>query len=141
MHIYMKVTKTPNNIPILSKFFGVFFLLTGIFSFVSSLFAWGQGWLFSIKNINLFLVPMADLLTTFPLSIITAYGILKNKSWGILFGIFTSGIYFFGSIIVFIIIFYNTNPFQFQLFIPSIIGFLFSITFFIYTVINKVKQA
>lgn len=135
----MKVTKTIYNTFNLSKFFGLFFLLTGIFSLISSLFAWGQGWLFSIKNINLFLVPMADLLTTFPLSIITAYGILKNKSWSIFFGIFTSGIYFFGSIVVFIIIFFNTNPFQFQLFIPSIIGFLFSIAFFIWSIINKVK--
>ena len=79
----MKVTKTPNNIPILSKFFGVFFLLTGIFSFVSSLFAWGQGWLFSIKNINFSrcwclseATPTTYPLnsrTTYPLKLLTTY--------------------------------------------------------------------
>ncbi len=50
MHIHMRGTKTNNNMTNLSKFFGIFFLLTGIFSLISSLVAWGQGWLFSIKN-------------------------------------------------------------------------------------------
>jgi hypothetical protein len=60
-----------NNKPA-EKNYGYLFLLTGIFCVVSSLFAWGSGWLFSIDSLDLFLLPMSDLVVTAPLSLITS---------------------------------------------------------------------
>jgi hypothetical protein len=122
-----------NNVldaPKQSTAFGIVFLLTGIFSFVSSLFAWGEGWLFSITTLDSFLLPMADLLTTAPLSFISAYGILTKKRWGNNFGILTVGIYFFGSVLVFITLFWKGQPYPILYLIPSVTGFIFALTYF-----------
>jgi hypothetical protein len=79
--------------PTKHKLFGWLFLLTGIFSIISSLFAWGKGWLFAINNFNDFLLPMADLIVIGPLSLISAFGIFKMKNWGLKIGTLTAGAY------------------------------------------------
>jgi hypothetical protein len=117
--------------------FGILFLLTGIFSFVSSLFAWGEGWLFSIITLNSFLLPMADLLITVPLSFITAYSILTKKRWGSNFGILTVGVYLFGSILVFITLLWKGQPYPILFLIPSVTGFVFALTYFIWVLSDR----
>lgn len=114
------------------KISGYLFLSTGIFALISSLFAWGNGWLFSIKNLDLFLMPMADLIVIGPVSIISAIGILKLKKWGAKFGILTAGAYIFSSVLVFIKLYWHGQPFPLKLIIPSVTGFIFGISFFIY---------
>ncbi len=109
--------------------FGFLFLVTGIFCIVGSLFAWGKGWLFSIHQLDAFLLPMADLLVTAPLSLITSYGLLRKKSWGIKIGLVTAGIYFFGSVLVFIIILWNKQPYPLELIIPSVSGCFIALWF------------
>lgn len=113
----MKATST---LPFPPKIWGIFFLLTGIFSLISSLFAWGEGWLFSMTRLSSFLLPMADLLTTGPLSMISAYGILRKKHWGIPVALFTSGIYLFGSVLVFITLIWNGSPYPVQFVVPAV---------------------
>lgn len=113
-----------------SAYFGVLFLLTGIFSIVSSLFAWGEGWLFSITTFDSFLLPMADLLTTVPLSLVSAYSIVTKKRWATNVGILTVGIYLFGSVLVFISLCWRGHPYPIQFLIPSVSGFIFAISYF-----------
>jgi len=115
-----------------TKIFGWLFLSTGIFSIVSSLFAWGEGWLFSLANFNSFsfILPMVDLLTTAPCSIISAYGILKYKTWGISWGILTAGMYIFGSVLVWIQIITKGLPYNPALIIPSVSGFAIASCYF-----------
>jgi hypothetical protein len=114
------------------KVFGWLFLLTGIFSIISSLFAWGEGWLFSIVKLDSFLIPMADFITIGPLSLISAFGIFKAKNWGFKFGTITAGAYIYGSILVFIILLWHGKPYSIKLIIPSVAGFMIGFSFLIY---------
>lgn len=116
------------------KVFAWLFLLTGIFSIVSSLFAWGEGWLFTMTRFDSFLLPMADLLTTAPLSLLTAYGIFKKKHWGHTCGVLTSGMYMFGSVIVFITLFWKEQGNALELLVPSLSGFALALSFFIFNI-------
>ena len=117
--------------PAKHKLFGWLFLLTGIFSIVSSLFAWGKGWLFSINNFNDFLIPMADLIAIGPLSLISAFGIFKMKNWGLKLGTLTAGAYIYSSFIVFIILIWHGPPYAIELVIPSISGLIIGVSFLI----------
>ncbi|NBV13450.1 MAG: hypothetical protein EBS07_05185 [Sphingobacteriia bacterium] len=75
-------TKSNNN---LSKLFSLLFFTTGLFAFVGSLFCWGEGWLFEQTNLLNIILPLADLILTAPLSILTAYGIASQKYWDLYF--------------------------------------------------------
>ena len=97
------------------KLFGWLFLLTGIFSFISSSFAWGKGWLFTFNNFNDFLIPMANLIVIGPLSLISAFGILKMKNWGLKIGTLTAGAYIYSSFLVFIIPIWHGPPYPIEL--------------------------
>lgn len=120
----------------ISKLFSIFFFTTGLFAFVGSLFCWGAGWLFEQTNLLNIILPLADLILTAPLSILTAYGIASQKYWGIYLGIFTSGIYSLGSILVFIMVLWNGNPYPLQLIIPPIFGLSISILYVIWVLKN-----
>jgi hypothetical protein len=119
------------------KKFGYMFLLTAIFSLVSSLFAWGQGWLFSVNELNLFLMPMADLIVTTPLSLIAASGILNGRKWRFKLGLIASGVYIFGSVLVFITLVWQGSPYSIKLVFHSVFGFLFSTWFITSTLFRK----
>ncbi|MFZ4545035.1 MAG: hypothetical protein ACOYOA_13355 [Saprospiraceae bacterium] len=107
-----------------------FFFLTGIFTLASSLFAWGEGWLFSVSEFNYFQIPMADLLTTGPFSFLSAYALLSKRNWGIKMGLFTAGMYIFGSVLVFVQIAWMGFSKTSHLILPSVSGFLFAIYYF-----------
>jgi hypothetical protein len=114
------------------RIYAFLFIATGIFALVSSLFTWGGGWLFFQKNLLDFLLPMADLIISYPISLASGFGILKQKSWGIYLGLMTSGIYIFGSILVYIILLWQGFPYPLELLIPPIFGLAIAISFCIF---------
>jgi hypothetical protein len=82
------------------------------------------------------LIPWADIILTGPISLISGYGILKNLNWGRILGLFTSGIYILGSVLVFITIVWNNNYSIFLIF-PSISGLLIGVGFVVFTLREK----
>ena len=117
--------------------FAWLFLLTGIFALVGSLFTWGLGWIFAQPQLKDVLMPLADLFITAPLSILAALGIWLKKDWGIPTGLMASGIYIFGSVLVYISIVWNGPPYPLQFVIPPIFGFCFAGAFFIWVIKNR----
>lgn len=106
----------------MAKAFGILFTLTGIFAIVGGLYTWGDGSIFLQRELLSVWIPWADIILTGPVSIISGYGILKNLTWGRILGLVTSGIYLFGSVLVFITIVWN-NDYAHFLLVPSISGF------------------
>jgi hypothetical protein len=65
--------------------------------------------------------------------IIKMRGIINKLNWGRDFGLITSGIYIFGSLLVFITIFWN-NDYSVFLIVPSISGFLLGAGYVVSTI-------
>lgn len=107
----------------MNKAFGILFILTGVFAIAGGLYTWGDGNIFAQNELVKVLIPWADIILTGPLSIVCGYGILKKYHWGQVFGLLTSGIYIFGSVLVFISIVWN-NDYSAYLIIPALSGFL-----------------
>lgn len=124
---------------ILGKVFGIMFILTGIFAILGGLYTWGQGNIFDQNELLTVLIPWADIILTGPISIACGYGILKKYFWGTLFGLVTSGIYVFGSILVFITLYWNKD-YPLFLLVPAFSGLIIGIGFIILT-FQKEKQS
>ena len=107
----------------MTKAFGILFILTGFFAIAGGFYTWGDGSIFSQTELLTVLIPWADIILTGPISLVCGYGIINNLNWGRDFGLITSGIYIFGSLLVFITIFWN-NDYSVFLIVPSIFGFL-----------------
>jgi hypothetical protein len=123
------------------KTFAWLFFLTGVFAIVGALFTWGIGWLFKQTELNTSLLPIADLIIAGPLSIISSYGLFRKKTWGVILGLLTCGVYVFGSVLVYIQVIWIGSPYNFQLIIPPFFGIGISISFFICVLTsNKKKQ-
>lgn len=120
----------------MNKAFGILFILTGIFAIVGGLYTWGDGSIFAQNEFVKVLIPWADIILTGPLSIVCGYGILKKQNWGQILGLCTSGIYVFGSTLVFITIFWNEN-YSIFLIIPSFSGLLIGLGFISQALIKK----
>ena len=116
----------------MKKIFGILFILTGIFAILGGLYTWGQGNIFQQNELLVVLIPWADIILTSPLSLVCGYGILKNKRWGTILGIVTSGVYIFGSFLVFITMLWNQS-YSLLLIIPAFSGLLIGCGF---TVLN-----
>jgi len=114
--------------PFMNKAFGILFILTGIFAIAGGLYTWGDGSIFVQNELVKVLIPWADILLTGPLSIFCGYGILKNQYWGQILGLNVSGIYIFGSILVFISIIWNKDYSVF-LIIPACSGLFIGLGF------------
>ncbi len=112
----------------MNKTFGILFTLTGIFAIAGALYTWGEGNLFAQNELAKVLIPFADLLLTGPLSIVVGLGIYKNKKWANLLGLNLSGIYAFGSLLVFISM-YWTHSFSILLLVPASTGFLIALLY------------
>ena len=104
------------------KAFGILFILTGVFAMAGGLYTWGDGSIFSQTELLTVLIPCADIILTGPISLVCGYGIINKLKWGRDFGLVTSGIYIFGSLLVFITILWN-NDYSIFLITPSISGF------------------
>jgi len=126
--------------PLTHSLFTWLFLTTGIFAIVGSFYCWGEGWLFSQRNLSNVLIPLADLIVSGPLSIISAYGLWSKRGWGIYAALLSSGVYLFGSVLVFITITWNGSPYPIQLIIPAISGMSIAILFFVWVVKNYYTQ-
>lgn len=111
-----------------AKTFGVLFLLTGFFAIAGGLYTWGDGSIFTQNELTKVLIPLADIILTGPISICCGYGILKDLSLSKNLGLVTSGIYLFGSVLVFITVFWNTDYSVF-LIVPALSGLLISLGF------------
>ena len=120
----------------MNKLFGILFLATGCFAIVGGLCTWGVGNIFFQQELENVLIPWADIILTGPLSLICGYGILKKQHWGQILGLCTSGIYVFGSILVFISIFWNKD-YSACLIVPALFGFLIGICFTILSLLNQ----
>lgn len=107
----------------MNRVFGLLFLLTGIFAMAGGLYTWGDGSILDQNELVKVLVPWADIIFTGPLSLLCGYGILKNRYWGQILGLVTSGIYVFGSILVFISMYWNKD-YAVLLIIPAFSGLL-----------------
>lgn len=107
----------------MNRLFGILFILTGLFAIIGGFYSWGDGSIFNQKELSKVLIPWADIILTGPLSIICSYGIIKNRFWGQLLGLTVSGIYIFGSVLVFISIIWN-NDYTMCLIIPAFSGLL-----------------
>ena len=105
-----------------NKLFALLFFSTGIFAIVGSIFTWGEGWLFIQPHKCNTLLPWADLILTAPLSLTAAYGIWARKKWWRVIGSMTCGVYLFGSVLVYLQIFWEYEPFTLQLLIPPVFG-------------------
>ena len=112
-----------------SKTYAICFFTFGLFAIIGSLFSWGKGWLFTQKFLPDVLIPILDLIITFPLSIISSIGLWKNRKFGITIGLVTCGVYLFGSILVLITVVWNGAPNPIHLILPAILGISFSIVF------------
>ncbi|MFN4084194.1 MAG: hypothetical protein ACK4K9_11235 [Bacteroidia bacterium] len=110
------------------KLFGWLFLLTGVFAILGGLYTWGDGSIFLQNELIMVLIPWADIILTGPVSVITGYALLKHINWANKAGLFTSGIYLFGSVQVFITMIWNYH-FSIILFIPALSGLLIALMF------------
>jgi len=120
----------------MNKAFGILFILTGIFATAGGLYTWGDGSIFVQNELVKVLIPWADILLTGPLSIVCGYGILKNQYWGQILGLNVSGIYVFGSILVFISIIWNKDYSVF-LIIPACSGLFIGLGFTAFAIKRK----
>jgi hypothetical protein len=119
------------------KVFGILFILTGVFAMAGGFYTWGDGSIFSQTELLTVLIPWADIILTGPISLVCGYGIINNLNWGRVLGLITSGIYIFGSLLVFITIVWN-NDYSVFLMVPSISGFLIGICYVVFTFKEKV---
>lgn len=122
----------------MNKAFGTLFILTGIFAIAGGLYTWGDGSIFVQNELVKVLIPWADIILTGPLSIVCGYSILRNKSWGEILGLNVSGIYVFGSILVFVSIFWNKDYSVF-LIVPALSGLLIGLGYTVLA-IRSLKQ-
>lgn len=112
----------------IDRLLAVLVFLTGVFAILGGLYTWGDGLIFSQSELLKVLIPWADILVTGPLSIICGLGLHSKKKWAFPLGLFVSGIYVFGSVLVFISILWKQD-YSWFLILPSISGLLIGIGF------------
>jgi len=114
----------------MKRLLGILFILTGLFAILGGLYTWGDGSIFEQTELMKVLIPWADIILTGPLSLFCGIGIINKKSWADTLGLVTSGIYIFGSLLVFISIFWNED-YSIYLIVPAISGFIIGFCFII----------
>ena len=128
------ILKNPTDGHSSTVLFAWLFLSTGVFAIIGALFSWGEGWLFSQKNGCVRLVQMADLVVAGPISLLAAWGLFLKKRWGIASGLMASGIYVFGSALVYIQVFGQGTPYPLRLVVPPIFGMAIAAGFWVWVV-------
>jgi hypothetical protein len=112
----------------IDRLLAVLIFLTGVFAVFGGLYTWGDGFIFSQSELLKVLIPWADILLIGPLSIICGLGLHSKKKCAFPLGLFVSGIYVFGSVLVFISILWKQD-YSWFLILPSISGLLIGIGF------------
>ena len=123
----------------MNKAFGILFILTGVFAIAGGFYTWGEGNIFIQNELLKVWIPWADIIFTGPLSLVCGYGILKNQYWGKILGLSTSGIYVFGSVLVFISVLWNSN-YSIYLLIPAFSGLLIGMVFTVLAIKRKMDN-
>ena len=123
----------------MQKLFANLFLLTGFFAIIGGLYTWGEGSIFKQNELIKVLIPWADIILTGPLSVLAGYGLLKHKIWAKIFSLNLSGIYVFGSILVFTSIIWNED-FSAFLIVPSLTGFSIGLSYTIWMIKENQKS-
>lgn len=96
--------------------------MTGVFAMVGAMYRWGEGPLFTAPpgtDVQLF---YAEIIVCGPVSFIAAAGYWKMKKWGLFAGLVSTGIYLYGSAMVYVSVFQAGFPIPLQLVIPPIFG-------------------
>ena len=104
---------------------------------IGGVYSWGEGFIFSQKEISKILLPLSDLFLAGPLSLFTAIGIYHQKAWGFFLGILLSGVFIHGSVLVFISEIHRGLPANLSYIIPALLGLIFSIAFAYWTFKNR----
>lgn len=123
----------------MNKAFGILFILTGFFAIAGGLYTWGEGSIFAQNQLVKVLIPWADIILTGPISLVCGFGILKNRYWGRVLGLTTSGIYIFGSVLVFISVLWNKD-YSIYLIVPAFSGLIIGLGFTI-SMLKRNKQS
>lgn len=121
-----------------TKVFAVLFSLTGFFAIAGGLYTWGDGSILAQTELLRVLIPWADIVFTGPVSLLSGYGLHRHMRWAPTLCLVTSGVYLFGSVLVFITILWNRD-YSAMLFVPSISG-LFIGTAYILHSLSKEKS-
>lgn len=82
---------------------------------------------------------IADIILAGPLSILASIFLWKSNLWGLLLSWLVSGIYLYGSVVVYVMIIQNGPPYPLELIFPPIIGVGLSLILLFWTKSN-VKQ-
>jgi uncharacterized membrane protein (DUF2068 family) len=101
-----------------------------VFALVSALFTWGDGWVFAQKELTRAWIPLGDLALTVPLSLATAVGLWQGRAWGVRLGLVTSGVYLFGSVLVFVELMWM-GELRWRLLLPALTGCTFAVVFLV----------
>lgn len=113
--------------------FGILFILTGVFAIAGGGYTWGKGEIFAQEELITVLIPWADIIFTGPVSLLSGYLILKRKRLGRILGLATSGIYIFGSLLVFITMFWN-HDYAVMLIVRSVSGLCIGVGYLVWTI-------
>jgi hypothetical protein len=120
--------------------FAIFFLLTGVFALLGGLYTWGDGVLFSQTQLAKVLIPWADVLLTAPLSIASGIGLMRKKQWAYYLAAATSGIYLFGTALVFISMIWNRDYSVF-LIVPASSGGTIALLYLSWVIKGKAQRS
>lgn len=99
---------------------------------VGGLFCWGNGWIGSQSDNLKKLIPLADIIITSPSSLVAGIGILLEKWWGTILGLLSVGMYVFGSVQVYLLLYWNLPELPLEMALPPIFGIGFSIFYMIW---------
>lgn len=124
----------------MNRIFGSIFILTGIFAILGGLYTWGDGPIYHQTELIKVLIPWADVILTGPLSLICGIWLLRNQFWAEVLGLVVSGIYVFGSMLVFINVVWDGN-YAIDLILPAIAGMTVGISYiFLYIKNHPAKR-
>jgi len=116
--------KTANE----QRLFAILFLTISAFAFIGSLYSWGSGVLFDQQKSHELLLPIVDLLFTFPLSLAAGYLLIKSHPLGFTMGLILAGSLLYGSIAVYVEI-YLMESYSWRLVVPPIAGIALSVIY------------
>jgi hypothetical protein len=110
-----------------AKTLAISYFITGLFAAIGALYRWGDGPLFLAQqgdDIELFI---AELVVAAPASILASIGLVKLQRWGMIMSLFSTGVFIYGSALVYASIFIFGAPIPLKLLIPPIFGIGLSI--------------
>jgi hypothetical protein len=108
--------------------FATLFFLTGVFAVLGAGYTWGKGSIFQQKELVDVLIPWADIVVTGPVSVAAAFALWTGRRWGPPLACATSGVYVFGSVLVFLTMVLS-RAFSPLLFVPACFGLLLGAAF------------